>query len=64
MLVTQLKTDYNTNFGDIENEILDHYYDKYVNTQEFNNFIAETFDAMKKQANLATKAYIDDFVKR
>ena len=34
----------------------------YINTPEFNKLTSENFDARLKEANLATKADIDDFV--
>ena len=42
---------------------LDHDYAKYITTQESNTLSAENFTATLKQANLATKAHIADFVK-
>ena len=36
---------------------------KYITTPEFNNLTAENFTARLKQANLATKSDISDFVK-
>ena len=37
---------------------------KYITTQEFNKLTAEKFSARLKQANLAIKADIDDFVEK
>ena len=42
---------------------LDHDYAKYITTQESNTLSAENFTAILKQANLATKTHIADFVK-
>ena len=59
------KTDYNTEIGKIENKIAtDHDHDKYVTTQEFNMCASENFTARLKQANLASKIDIANFVKR
>ena len=43
---------------------IDHDHDKYITTQEFNKLTSENFTARLKQANLATKAEIADFVKK
>ena len=45
-----------------ENKIPDH--SKYITTPEFNKLTAENFTARLKQANLATKGDISDFVKK
>ena len=45
-----------------ENKIHDH--SKYITTPEFNKLTAENFTARLKQANLATKGDISDFVKK
>ena len=42
-------------------EILDHYHAKYITTQEFGKLTTENFTGRSKQANLATKADVDDF---
>ena len=46
----------------VENKIPDH--TKYITTPEFNKLMAENFTARLKQANLATKGDIADFVKK
>ena len=59
------KADYNTKIAEIEKNIL--YYDhnnKYITTQQFDRLSAENFTARLKQANLETKADIDDFVEK
>ena len=45
-----------------ENKIPDH--SKYITTPEFNKLTAENIAARLKQANLATKGDISDFVKK
>ena len=57
------KTDYDTKIGESEMKFTDHdHSNKFITTQEFNKLTAENFDARLKQANLATKPDIDDFV--
>ena len=46
----------------VENKIPDH--TKYITTPEFNKLMAENVTARLKQANLATKGDIADFVKK
>ena len=59
------KTEYNTKISDIENKITtDHDHDKYITTQEFNKLTSENFTARLKQANLASKSDIFNFVKK
>ena len=49
---------------EIEDKITtDHDHDKYITTQEFNNLTSESFTARLKQANLASKNDISNFVK-
>ena len=50
------------NIREIEKIVLDH--DHNITTEEFNRLAAENFPARFKQANLATKADIDDFLKK
>ena len=58
------KAEYNTKIGEIE-KILDHEHgQKYITTQERNKSTSENFEARLKQANLATKTDIADFVKK
>ena len=59
------KVDNDTKICEIEKKITDHYHtSKYSNTQEFNKLTSEDFAARLKQANLATKVDIDDFVEK
>ena len=46
----------------VENKIPNH--SKYITTPKFNKLAAENFTARLKQANVATKADIADFLKR
>ena len=54
------KTEYNTKLSDIEKKIIDHNYDKYITTPEFNTLAADVFNArlaaqtdlIKKKENL------------
>ena len=49
----------------LENKITtDHDQDKYITTQEFNKLTSEKFSARLKQANLANKNDIANFVKK
>ena len=58
-------TDYNTKNNEIANKIAaDHDHDKYIITQEFNKLTSENFTARLKQANLASKNDIANFVKK
>ena len=59
------KTDYNTKIIEIEKKITDHdHSNKYITTQKFNRLTADNFAAGLKQANLASKNDIADFVKK
>ena len=42
----------------------DHDHDKYITTQDFNKLISESFTARLKKANLGSKSYIANFIKR
>ena len=65
MLVIQSKkTDYNTKISEIEQKITDHVHNKYITTPEFNKLRAENFPARLTKANLASKNYITNFVKK
>ena len=58
------KIDYNTKISETENKIpTDHDHDKYITTEEFNKLTAESFTAILKEANVASKKYIANFVK-
>ena len=54
------KHDYGTKFNEIENKIIDHSDDKYINTTEINKLIAENFAARLAQENLVTKTDFDN----
>ena len=58
------KTDYNTKINEIEKKITDHNQDKHITTPEVDKFAVEIFDLRLKQANLASKIDIANFVKR
>ena len=58
------KTDYNTKINEIEQKITDHNHDKYITTPECNKLTSENFAARLKQANLASKRDIANFVKK
>ena len=66
ILVIQLKkADFNTKIAEIGKKLLDHgHSNKYITTQKFNKLAAENSAARLKQAKLATKADIADFVKK
>ena len=65
MLVIQSKkTDCNTKINKIEKKITDFNHDRYTTTPEFNRLTAEIFAARLKQANLASKSDITNFVKK
>ena len=54
-----------TNVGEIQKEILDHYHNsQYITTRKFNRLMAEHFTARIEQAKLATKTDIDNFVEK
>ena len=53
------KADYNTKVTEIQKNITDHNYDKYIDTPEFNKFTAEFFDTRLARSNLVTKADFD-----
>ena len=58
-------TEYNTKFREIENKITtDHDHDKYITTQELNKLTSENLNARLKQANLASKNDIANFIKK
>ena len=55
----------NTKISEIEIKIaIDHDHDKYIVTQEFNRLTSEKFTARLKQANLASKSDIANFIKK
>ena len=58
------KTNYNTNINEIEKKITDHNHDTYATTPEFNNSTSKKFTARLKQANLASKRHIGNFVNK
>ena len=59
------KANYDTKICETENKITDHDHNNgYITTQEFDKLTADTFAARLKQANLASKNDIADFVKK
>ena len=58
------KTDYNTKINEIEKKITDHNHDKHFTTPEVNKLISESFVARLKQANLASKSDIANFINK
>ena len=57
------KTDYNTKVSEIENKITtDHDHNKYI-TKEFDKLTSENLTVRLKQANLASKSDVANFVK-
>ena len=64
VIYSKKKTDYHPTISETENKIItDHDHDKYITTQEFNKLTSENFTARLKQANLARKSDIVNFVK-
>ena len=60
-----VKTDYHTKISEIQNKITtDHDHDKYITSEEFNKLTSEIFTAKLKEANLASKNDIANFVKK
>ena len=57
------KTDHNTKNSETENKITDYDHDKYITTP-VNKLTAENFAARPKQANLASKNDIANFIKK
>ena len=65
LVIESKKTDYDTKISEIEKKITDHdHNNKYITTKAFNKLTIENFAVRSKQANLATKADIDDFVEK
>ena len=59
------KSGCNTEISEVENKITtDHDHDKYITTEEFNKLTFGNFTTRLKQANLASKSDIANFVKR
>ena len=56
------KADLNTKIDKIEKKIPEH--EKYILTQELSKLVEKIFAERSKQANLASKNYIADFVKK
>ena len=48
-------TDNNTKVIEIENKLINHNHDKYIDTPEFNKLATDVFNARLTQANLITK---------
>ena len=55
---------YNIKISEIEKKITYDNHDKYITTPEFNEFTADIFSAKLKQANLASKSEIVNFIKK
>ena len=53
------KTDYNTKITEVENTLINHNHDKYIDTQEFNKLAADVFNAKLAESNLITKTDFD-----
>ena len=65
LVIESKTTDYDTKISEIEKKITDHdHNNKYITTKAFNKLTIENFAVRSKQANLATKADIDDFVEK
>ena len=62
--IIKKKPDCNTKINEIEMKITDHNHDKYITNPEFNKLTAESFAARLKQANLASKSDIANFVNK
>ena len=58
------KTDYNTKISEIQGKIINHNYDKYITTPEFNRLTAQIFQGRLKQSNLITKRDLDTELKK
>ena len=58
------KTDYYKKINEIEKKITDHNHYKYVTTPEFSKLTSENFAARLKQASLASKSDIANFVNK
>ena len=54
------KPDYDTKFNEIENKIIDHSHDKYINIPEMNKLTAGNFAARLAEVNLETKTDFDN----
>ena len=54
------KTGYDTKVTEIENKLNNHNHDKYIDTPEFNKLAGDVFNARLTQANLVTKADVDN----
>ena len=60
--LTLEKTDYSTKVNEILKKITDHNHDKYITTPEFNKLASKSFAARLKQAKLASKSDVANFV--
>ena len=58
------KTDCNTKINETEKKNTDHNHDNYITTPEFNTFTGEIFNLILKQANVANKNDIANFVNK
>ena len=64
VIQSKKKIDHNTNINEIEKKITDLNGDKYITTAGFNKLTSEIFSARLKQANLASKSDIANFVNK
>ena len=64
VLVIKKKTDYNTKIHEIKKKIADHSHDKYITTLAFNKLTLENIAPRSKQANLASKSDVANFVNK
>ena len=55
---------YKAKISEIDKKINDHYQNKHITTQEFNDITAENFPERLKQANLANKNDITGFIEK
>ena len=53
------KTNYDTKISELEKKLIDHNYNKYITTPQFNTLAASVFNARLTQANLITKTDFD-----
>ena len=65
MTIIVNKIDYNRKISETENTVTtDHFHNKYITAQEFNELTVETFNARMAQTNLGSKSDIANFIKK
>ena len=64
LVIQSKKTKYNLKINEIGKKSTDHNHEKYIITPKFNKLRSENFAARLKQANLATKSDIANFVNK